>query len=203
MGMFPLEVPLGKVKTINHIPGWCDGRMMKRLKQLASGIVVNIGAWKGRSCAALAQSADIVWAIDHWQGSPGEVRGPISTDHKQADNPLSVYWEFCQYMGHFGLLGTKVFPLTGNSPELARLFDPNSLDLVFLDGGHDYLSVWNDLSNWTGRVKGGGILCGDDFNWDGVFTAINRFHEGYASVFGLGNLHIEIDGKFWWCRRGS
>ena len=116
--VYTLEVPLERIKTIDHIPGWCDGRMLARLRELARGTqaVVNVGAWKGRSCAALAQEAEIVWAVDHWFGSPNERDGPTSSDHKQAlDDPLSVYWEFCQYVRHFGLLGTRVFPLTLDS----------------------------------------------------------------------------------------
>jgi len=200
--MYTLEKPLKEVKALNHIPGWMDGHIMKRLQELGKDkqVIVNVGAWKGRSCAALAQECKgVVWAIDHWRGSPDE----LEINHQQAaEDPLSVYWEFCQYMAHFSLLGTKVIPITGDSPDVARrLFKAYSIDLAFLDGAHDFKSVWLDLVAWTGRVKQGGVLCGDDYSWPGVRRAVDEFYWQYRYVHNLGDLETELDGKLWLVRR--
>jgi len=36
------------------------------------------------------------------------------------------------------------------------------VDLIHIDGGHDFRSVVTDLTVWWPRLRGGGILIGDD-----------------------------------------
>ena len=56
----------------------------------------------------------------------------------------------------------------------------SKIDYVFLDGGHDYDTVKNDLNNCIGVIdKNGTILC-DDYNLSyapGVKKAIDEFVE--------------------------
>jgi hypothetical protein len=35
-----------------------------------------------------------------------------------------------------------------------------------------------DIANWLRKVKSGGILCGDDYDWEGVQKAV---HEAFQS----------------------
>jgi len=45
----------------------------------------------------------------------------------------------------------------------SRLFDEAALDFVFIDAGHDYCSVWEDLQAWWPKVRSGGLMAGDDY----------------------------------------
>jgi predicted O-methyltransferase YrrM len=45
-----------------------------------------------------------------------------------------------------------------------RSIREDSLDLVFIDGNHEYEYVLRDLVNYWPLVKKGGIICGDDFH---------------------------------------
>ena len=68
--------------------------------------------------------------------------------------------------------------ITGNSNKVLKKIDMSKIDYVFLDGGHDYETVKNDLNNCIEVVnKNGTILC-DDYNLSyapGVKKAIDEF----------------------------
>jgi len=74
----------------------------------------------------------------------------------------------------------NVYLITGNSNKVLKKIDMSKIDYVFLDGGHDYDTVKNDLNNCIEVVnKNGTILC-DDYNLSyapGVKKAIDEFVE--------------------------
>lgn len=41
--------------------------------------------------------------------------------------------------------------------------DDDSIDLIFVDGNHEYKYVLEDLENYYPKLTNGGIICGDDF----------------------------------------
>ena len=68
--------------------------------------------------------------------------------------------------------------ITGNSNKVLKKIDMAKIDYVFLDGGHDYETVKNDLNCCLEVLnKSGTVLC-DDYNLGsapGVKKAINEF----------------------------
>lgn len=74
----------------------------------------------------------------------------------------------------------KAVILKGNSLEIAKTIEPESLDFVFIDAAHDYKSVKNDLEAWVPKVKKGGIVSGHDYYRGssgrmGVIEAVDEF----------------------------
>lgn len=53
---------------------------------------------------------------------------------------------------------------------------PNDIDLVFIDGSHDYQSVKNDILAWQGKVSPKGLFSGHDYHPDfpGVVQAVDE-----------------------------
>lgn len=51
------------------------------------------------------------------------------------------------------------------SDEAVLDFSDEYFDWVYVDGNHYYEFVLNDLNNYFAKVKKGGFLTGDDFNW--------------------------------------
>lgn len=51
------------------------------------------------------------------------------------------------------------------SMEAAGDFGDNSIDFVYIDGNHEYEYVLEDIKKWTKKVKPGGIVSGDDYDW--------------------------------------
>ena len=72
----------------------------------------------------------------------------------------------------------QVHLIKGNSNQVLKKMDMSKIDFVFLDGGHEYNTVVNDLNSCIDVLKfNGSILC-DDYNLSsapGVKKAINEF----------------------------
>ncbi|CAJ1401551.1 unnamed protein product [Effrenium voratum] len=71
-----------------------------------------------------------------------------------------------------------------------------SVDLLFVDGDHDYSVTKNDLVSWSRFVRPGGIISGHDiFNPinDGVTDAVEEVLRGRELV-----VHFATDHFFWW-----
>lgn len=51
----------------------------------------------------------------------------------------------------------------------------DSYDLIFLDGDHSYDAVSFELKNYYKKVRSGGIVSGDDYNWPEVKKAVDDF----------------------------
>lgn len=49
------------------------------------------------------------------------------------------------------------------SMEAVRKFPGDYFDFVYLDGAHDFRHIAEDIYEWYGRVKPGGVLCGHDY----------------------------------------
>ena len=58
----------------------------------------------------------------------------------------------------------KVVKIKLESVRAASLFADGRFDLVYLDGGHDKESVYNDIKAWRPKIKSGGWIAGHDFD---------------------------------------
>ena len=77
-------------------------------------------------------------------------------------------------------------------------FQPNSLDFVFIDGGHTFDDVMVDIIEWGKRVKKGGIISGHDyyiFNNGHIIDAVNI----YAKMHKIEDVNLtdERTPSFW------
>ena len=74
--------------------------------------------------------------------------------------------------------------IKGNSNTILKKIDMSKIDYVFLDGGHDYQTVKNDLNCCREVINNGGTLLCDDYDLSyapGVKKAIDE----YTLEFGL------------------
>lgn len=51
---------------------------------------------------------------------------------------------------------------------------PDGLDFVFIDADHSYEGVKRDLTEWTPKVRAGGLISGHDISWPGVKRAVDE-----------------------------
>ena len=130
---------------------------------------VEVGSWKGRSAAFMA--VEIInsgkpitlYCVDHWKGSD-------EPEHKKDKELGRIYEIFRKNLKHF----PNVVPLRMTSAAASTAFADGSLDFVFIDAAHDYLSAKRDIEAWKPKLKSTGILAGDDWSWPGVRRAASE-----------------------------
>jgi len=71
-----------------------------------------------------------------------------------------------------------------------------SLDLVFIDGAHDYESVSEDLKAWWPKIRAGGVMAGHDFSmsFPGLMRAVLEF---VSLLPGRTEVYLDADYSFW------
>ena len=104
------------------------------------------------------------------------------------NNPFkTIYFNYIKKINPYSIEGVQdllskykdnISLLKGNSNDLLKKIDMSKIDYVFLDGGHDYSTVVNDLNCCSEVVKNGGTILCDDYDLSyatGVKKAINEF----------------------------
>lgn len=141
---------------------------------------VEIGSWKGRSSVFMGveifnSNKNIeFFCVDTWKGSSEHVGMDIL-------NEDGLYKEF---INNIEPLKNIIKPIRMTSEEASKMFADGSLDFAFIDAGHDYESVKNDISYWYPKVKSGGILAGHDYpTWAEVTNAVNDWAN--SNIFSL------------------
>ena len=66
-----------------------------------------------------------------------------------------------------------------SSVKAATKFKDNSIDFLFLDAGHEYEDIIEDMTAWYPKVKPGGIIAGHDYypdepTWGGVYRGMHH-----------------------------
>lgn len=163
---------------------------LQGLKNLISDLphpllFVEIGSWLGSSTRFLAQqTGGCVIAIDPWTGSAehqkGEFRGMLPLLQQQFLRNCYAYRE-------------RILPIQRTSEDALAL-PIKDIDLLYIDGAHDYASVLADLRNWTPRLAPYGIVCGDDWNW-GNEKPVRRAVVDFAKK---AEKLVQSEGNFWW-----
>jgi predicted O-methyltransferase YrrM len=140
-------------KRLDELPGWLtaeEGETLYRLAKACSGrgVIVEIGSWRGKSttCLGLGSKAG--------HGVPVFAVDPHS-EH--------TFGDFSRNMEEAGLTDL-VTPVPGRSQELAEGFD-EPIELLFIDGAHQYELVNEDFDRWVPKVVVGGVVAMHDTTW--------------------------------------
>jgi predicted O-methyltransferase YrrM len=130
------------------------------------GLIVEIGAWEGRSTVALANAAfpRIVHSVDTWEGSPGEISAVLA-----AERDVHGTW------------AENVHQLTARNVEAHRMgwreYVPTITEpiaLAFIDAEHTYTEVRDNVLALLPKMAPGGIICGDDQHHPPVRQALQE-----------------------------
>jgi len=148
-------------------------------------ILVEIGAWFGKSTAYLAEKIidskkDITfYTVDTWQGSPESAtqRGIVNA---HGGDLFPAFWRNMTQAG----VQDAVIPLQMTSEEASQVFEDDRLAFVFIDGSHTYSAVTGDLRMWYPKIKIGGFIGGHDFSprFDVPTAVQDFFKEDYVVI---------------------
>lgn len=134
-----------------------EGELLYHLARnsMGKGVIVEIGSWKGKSTIWLAKGSKAgtgakVYAIDPHTGT---------SLHAWAGNE-STLAEFLQNIQEADV-NDIVVPLVKASAEAANGLD-EPVELLFVDGDHEYESVKLDYDTWFPKVINGGVIAFHD-----------------------------------------
>lgn len=155
------------IKPCLDIFGWMTEQELTWLAEQAQShhMIAEIGSWMGRSTMALARhTPGVVFSIDTWDSPLNQ----WCTENDLNKNNYSRDSVFNTYLHNLGpLVGTTVFPFICMSRGAAWMFR-QKFDMVFIDAGHDYTSVHDDITEWKPLITPGGLICGHDYSTDFV-----------------------------------
>ena len=141
--------------------------------------VIEIGTYYGASARMMADllvDDGHVWAVDLY-GTEGE-DVPSAEDTNDED---ALMWQKFSSNVIATNLTHKITPVRGDSYRAANEYFAKKgikVDLIYVDGAHDYQSVVMDLEAYYPLLQGPKILCGDDWGiGDGqqVARAVKEF----------------------------
>jgi hypothetical protein len=165
-------------RALEGVDGWLDIHEAWELHEacrvwtaaVAEPCVVEIGAWKGRSCIALARglvargSKGVVHSIDpHSNDADAPVPEP-ETDR------LAILLANVERAG----LIERVRIHRMMSHEACPDFDPNSVHVLFVDGSHEYEDVVQDIHDWQPKLHSRAVVAFNDPGWTGVNRALRE-----------------------------
>lgn len=164
-----------------------EAKLAEIIGTLANPLLfVEIGSWLGASTRFLASKVGgCVIAIDHWQGSQ-EHHGSV----EYANVLPSLYQQF---LTNCYAYRDRIVPVRLSSKSALEL-DIQGVNLLYVDGAHDYASVLFDLENWSLRISPHGVICGDDWLWGDdkpIQKAVREFAESRQ-------YEVHSAGNFWW-----
>ena len=163
------------LNKIRHVPGYLRDDEAWLLFQLAQqstgkGVIVEIGSWKGKStiCLALGSKQEPkspVYAIDPHVGS---------SEHQRTFGPISTLKAFKKNIKK-AEVASLVKMLVISSRKAAQNFS-HPVELIFIDGDHNYQAVKRDFLDWSPHLVDGGIIAfHDTFSWPGPKKVVDKY----------------------------
>ena len=146
-----------------------DGAFIQGMNDLLSccehgSLAVEIGAYAGQSTQLIYTSGkfDRLVTIDPFVDAYDPTDIPANTYRLSA-----VRYNLYQRIVHY----RNVLHLNLTSGEACGLFEPNSIDFLYIDGNHQYQHVMDDITHYLPKMKPRGIMAGHDYN---IFEGVNR-----------------------------
>lgn len=180
-----------------------DENKLRELSLLVEGDMLEVGCWTGHSTSILAQRAkDIkktVIVVDNFKGNEGTPLQEFAKDN-------AVFNIFSNNMKELGLFNS-IELIYKDSDKAHGAIENNSVSLLFVDAGHTYKQVKNDLINYIPKVKDGGIICGHDYESDTYDEAhvnedyVNGKHHGVIKAVNEVLGKVNYQGRMWWINK--
>lgn len=155
-------------KATDSMDGWLTDNEGEFLYNAAKncrgrGVIVEIGSWKGKSTVWLAKGSKAgnnvkVYAIDPHTGF---------SEHKRGGRRVWTFAEFKQNIRRANV-EDAVVPIIRTSEDAAHDWKEKPVELLWIDGAHDYEIVKLDFDLWSPYlIEGGSIAFHDTIGWPG------------------------------------
>jgi len=155
----PFEIPDA---SRDDLPGF--------FKEMGFTVGAEIGVYKGEFSEKLAATGLTLYAVDPWRIYNG-------FDNSRGQKRLDFQYEHTKRV-------LAPYPnctiIRKTSMEAVEEFKDNSLDFVYIDANHEFRYIAEDLSEWTKKVRSGGIVSGHDFFYTKTGTDDVNWHVAYV-----------------------
>jgi predicted O-methyltransferase YrrM len=152
------------------IDGWLTVNEAIELYELARSVparepvVVEIGSWQGKSSVVLGKGLQhkeraVLYCVDPFNGA-GDPASEEDYRRRQQQAMTVLRERFTDNLDRNGVR-ELVEILQGYSHDVVKNFE-RPIDLLFIDGNHDYQAVLADFRDWTPMVVSGGLICMHD-----------------------------------------
>lgn len=185
---------VGFFPSTPKISGWgSDNPVFKQLiDEVRPSLIAEVGTWLGASAIHMASLCDAeIVCVDTWLGSL-EMWNNLNDPERHGQLALrngypQIYRQFLSNVVHSGKQ-EQITPCPMPSLIAARLFREKKVffDLCYIDASHDEDDVLADISAWMHVVRPGGVMFGDDLDWESVERAVRRCP-----------FKAEISGRYW------
>lgn len=184
-----------RIRGALTIDGWMSPAELLWLADRAAehSSIVEIGSWKGRSARCLAENTKgQLVCVDQWEVTP-----ELATEFAagQTTNGGNADWLYDEFrMNMIGIDNVGALRMSSLAAAVKASENGVRFDMVFIDGGHDYVSVWNDIQAWQGLVQPGGLLCGHDYSpqWPDVTKAVDELVPNRLLVEGTDIWYVNV-----------
>jgi len=160
-----------------------------------------IGVWGGELSKQLLDNQPnlILHMVDLWQPwTPKDKTYVINDDimcSTSADDFNDIYLEVKKLTAYFD---DRTVIKRGDSVQMAKTYDDDYFDFVFIDAEHSEAALTLDIAAWWSKVKPGGWLGGHDYehsDFPGVTKAVNAFAESINEAIEV------VDYSCWFIRK--
>jgi len=175
--------------------------LAKMFAELGCRIGAEIGVCCGHYSKTLCEANPqaFIYGIDSWAEDV--------TSHTKRNISGEAYAEALANLSPFIEAG-KYEIIKQPSMKAVGGFQDGMFDFVYIDAGHRYNEVKEDIEGWTEKVKKGGIVSGDDYyefrsGKGGIIPAVNEYvaKHGYdLQIIGWDNKNPDRDSRQpnWW-----
>jgi predicted O-methyltransferase YrrM len=159
-------------------PGMLSLEEGHKLAELAQGkIVLELGSYTGLSTIVMARVAKQVWSVDWHKGDEGAGRHDTLVD-------------FMRNVEHFGVRD-KIVKVVARFEDCLPFLRRSMFDMVYIDGAHDFESVYRDTCQAQRLSYHGGIIVCHDVDQDQVKRAFTQaIYSSSGFSYGPGRLGI-------------
>ena len=144
-----------------------------------------IGVYKGEFSEKLCRTGLKLYAIDPWKiyegfgNSRGQARLDFQYEHTK--RVLAPY--------------PNCAIIRKTSMEAVEDFADGSLDFIYIDANHDFRYIAEDLSEWTKKVRPGGIVSGHDYFYTKTGIGETNWHvafilKAYIGAYNIPNWYL-------------
>lgn len=181
---------LDETKYNLDLQGWCEdpNRIARLVDEAKPTTAIEVGTWKGTSAVAIGErlasyggERELI-CIDTFLGSLEHMR---DNDMLAIENGMpQIYRQFLVNMKKKNIHHI-VTPLVNTSRHSLKFLRELGVKagFIYVDAGHEYEDVLEDLNLCLPLLENGGVFCGDDYSgaWPGVVRAVNQIadREGF------------------------